>query len=92
MKRLLLIGAFIALYVLHQDFWFWRTPTPLVFGFLPIGLFYHVLYTLAVAGLLWLLVKYTWPSHLEEVSERIIPSPPSAPGQPGRNPQSGGYE
>jgi hypothetical protein len=65
MKRLLLIGAVTALYVLHQDFWFWRTPKPLVFGFLPIGLFYHVLYTLAVAGLLFLMVKYAWPSHLE---------------------------
>ena len=31
-----------ALYALHQDIWFWREARPLVFGFLPIGLFYHV--------------------------------------------------
>ena len=53
------------LYVLHQDFWFWREARPLVFGVLPIGLFYHVAYTVATALLLWLLVTRLWPSHLE---------------------------
>ena len=53
------------MYALHQDFWFWSLPTPLVFGFLPIGLFYHAAYTVATAGLLWLLVRLTWPSHLD---------------------------
>ena len=33
--------AIAALYLLHQDVWFWRTARPLVFGFLPIGLAYH---------------------------------------------------
>ncbi len=65
MKRLLLIAIIAVLYVLHQDFWFWRTPIPMVFGFLPIGLSYHILYTLAVTGLMWLLVKVAWPAHLE---------------------------
>ena len=54
------------LYVLHQDFWFWRDARPLVFGFLPIGLFYHAVFTVATSGVLWLLVKAAWPSHLEE--------------------------
>jgi hypothetical protein len=54
----------------HQDFWFWRTARPLVFGFLPIGLFYHACYSLAAAGLIWLLVRFAWPSHLEEEIER----------------------
>jgi hypothetical protein len=53
-------------YVLHQDFWFWRTARPLVFGFLPIGLFYHAAYTVAIAGFMWYLVRHHWPSHLEE--------------------------
>ena len=69
MKRLLLASLVVVLYLLHQDFWFWRTPRPLVFGFLPIGLFYHVVYTLAVVALMWLLVKFAWPSHLESASE-----------------------
>jgi hypothetical protein len=55
----------LTLYVLHQDFWFWRQARPLLFGFVPIGLSYHVLYTLAVSFAMWLLVRYAWPDHLE---------------------------
>jgi Protein of unknown function (DUF3311) len=56
-------------YVLHQDTWFWREARPLVFGFLPIGLFYHAAYTVGCALLLWLLVRTTWPGHLDPSSE-----------------------
>ena len=66
MKRALLVIMVGALYVLHQDFWFWRTANPLVFGFIPIGLFYHACYTLVTAFALWLLVTHAWPSELEE--------------------------
>ena len=64
-SRLLLVLAAVALYVLHQDFWFWRSARPFVFGFLPIGLFYHAAYCLACAALMWALVKFAWPSELE---------------------------
>lgn len=67
MKNFLLFIAVLVLFVLHQDFWFWRTPRPFVFGFVPIGLFYHACYSVAAAGVLALLVKYAWPSHLEEI-------------------------
>ena len=40
--------------------------TPLVFGFLPIGLFYHAVFTAACSIVLWLLVKYAWPAHLDD--------------------------
>ncbi len=71
MKLPLLVLVVIAIYVLHQDFWFWRTARPLIFGFLPIGLFYHALFSVAASGVMWLLVKYAWPSHLEqEIEER----------------------
>jgi len=66
MKRLLLVMIVVALYLLHQDFWFWRTAQPLVLGFIPIGLFYHACYTVAVSLMMWLLVKHAWPEHLEE--------------------------
>ena len=66
MKRPLLVFLVIALYVLHQDVWFWRTAQPFVFGFLPIGLFYHVCFTLAVSLLMWLMITVAWPAHLEE--------------------------
>ena len=38
MKRSLLVLAVAVLYFLHQDFWFWRSARPLVFGFLIHGL------------------------------------------------------
>ena len=57
-----------ALYALHQDFWFWRVARPLVFGFLPIGLFYHAAYTLTIALLMGVLVRTHWPAHLEPAS------------------------
>ena len=65
MKKALLILATLAVYVLHQDIWFWRQARPLLFGFVPVGLAYHVLYTLAVSFAMWLLVRYAWPGHLE---------------------------
>jgi len=54
-----------AIYVLHQDLWFWRAARPLVFGFLPIGLAYHAAYTIAVSVVLAWLVRRHWPSHLD---------------------------
>ena len=64
--RHLTAAALIAiLYVLHQDVWFWRRATPLVFGALPIGLFYHAAYTVATSVALWLLTRLIWPAHLE---------------------------
>ena len=53
-----------ALYLLHQDIWFWREARPLVFGFLPIGLFYHAAYTVLLAPAMWALMRLIWPSHL----------------------------
>ena len=69
MKRVLLTLAVILLYVLHQDIWFWRSVHPLAFGFLPAGLTYHGCFTLATSLLMWLLVKYAWPTQLEQDAE-----------------------
>ena len=69
MKRILLVVAVAALYILHQDIWFWRSSY-LVFGFIPIGLFYHACFSAAAALLMWLLVTFAWPSHLEREVEQ----------------------
>ena len=69
MKRILLVIAVAVLYGLHQDFWFWRTAHPLVFGFIPIGLFYHACFSVAASLLMWLLVTFAWPSYLEQEVE-----------------------
>ncbi|HUE83688.1 MAG TPA: DUF3311 domain-containing protein [Pyrinomonadaceae bacterium] len=71
MKRTLLVLAVAALYILHQDIWFWRTARPLVFGFIPIGLFYHACFSVAASLLMWLLVTFAWPSHLEREIEQL---------------------
>lgn len=65
MKTLTLTALTAAFYVLHQDVWNWRDTTPLVFGFLPIGLAYHVGYSLCAAGVMALLVKHAWPKGLD---------------------------
>ena len=65
MKWLLaLLVVIVAL--LHQDFWFWKDKT-LVFGFLPIGLAYHIGYSFLAALTMWMLVRFAWPAHLETV-------------------------
>jgi len=69
MKRLLLTLVVIALYVSHQDIWNWRKVYPMAFGFVPIGLFYHACFTVASALVMWMLVTYAWPAHLEEEIE-----------------------
>jgi hypothetical protein len=67
-KNILLVVAVAVLYVLHQDIWFWRSSY-LVFGFIPIGLFYQGCFAIAAALLMWLLVTFAWPSHLEQEAE-----------------------
>lgn len=65
-----LLGIAVALfYILHQDIWFWDTARPLVFGFLPIGLFYHAAYSVAVALLMMALIRWAWPTELERAVE-----------------------
>jgi uncharacterized protein DUF3311 len=78
MKRFLLVVAVIALYVLHQDFWYWRTAYPLVFGFVPIGLFYQAAFSVGASLLMWLLVKFAWPGHLEREIEQTEPEEDAA--------------
>lgn len=68
MKRTLFWIALVALMILHHDWWFWSDPT-LLFGFLPIGLAYHALISLA-AGALWAVaVFYAMPEVFQADAE-----------------------
>ena len=87
MRNWLLAAAAGALWLLHQDFWFWDAARPLVFGFLPVGLFYHALHSLAAAALMAALVRFAWPAHLEADAE---PAPASDP--PASDPPAGAGE
>ena len=69
-SRWLLAILVLVFYGLHQDVWWWREARPLVFGALPIGLFYHAAYTLAVSALVWILIRTVWPHHLDDEEER----------------------
>ena len=64
MKRFVVI-LLILLAILHQDFWYWDSIEPLVFGFIPIGLAYQIGVSIA-AGILWALaVCYCWPKDVD---------------------------
>ena len=79
MPRGVLVVAVAVLYLLHQDIWFWDRARPLVLGFLPVGLFYHAAYSIAAAALMWALVRFAWPAHLEREAESAHTTVP--PGQ-----------
>jgi hypothetical protein len=57
----------LLLLILHQDNWFWTDDT-LVFGFMPIGLFWHACISIA-ATLTWALATViAWPVHEEDLT------------------------
>ena len=48
----------------HQDFWYWEDTT-LVWGFMPIGLWYHMMLSIG-AAIVWLLAcLLAWPKDSE---------------------------
>jgi len=51
------------LLLLHNDVWLWDDGS-LALG-LPVGMTYHIAYSLAAFVLLLLLLKFAWPRHLE---------------------------
>jgi len=66
--------AFALLFVLHQDGWWWDDRT-LLLGWLPIGLAWHVGFSLA-AGLLWAAAnRWAWPTDIEAWADE--PEPPA---------------
>jgi hypothetical protein len=66
-RRRLIYAALVLAFVLRHDLWLWDDAR-LVAG-LPIGLVYHVLFCVAVAAIMALLVRFAWPRSLE-VAER----------------------
>ena len=58
----------LALFVLHQDCWLWDSRS-LVFGFMPVGLAYHALFSLAAAGVWAVATRSVWPHRWEEWGE-----------------------
>jgi len=74
-------AAALTLAVLHQDFWLW-SDRHLVFGFMPIGLAYHALFSLAAATMWALAVKFAWPTELEAWADAADDVPRQSPVEP----------
>lgn len=61
--------ALLGFLALHQDVWFWSDDETLFFGFLPVGLAYHAVFTVAIA-IFWAgVVMLAWPNELEAFAD-----------------------
>ncbi len=79
-------GLVVLLAIVHYDFWYWGDETA-VFGFIPIGLFFHALISLA-AGCVWaMVVAWAWPSWIEAWAAGDVGS--AADGDPAGDPRGG---
>ena len=58
----------VALGFLHNDLWWWNDNT-LVFGFMPMGLAFHALFSILAAGVWALALKWAWPHELEKLAD-----------------------
>ena len=55
----IIAGLVALLVILHQDNWFWSNTTAV--GFMPIGLFWHVLISIGASLTWWLATRIAWP-------------------------------
>lgn len=61
-----LMLAVLAVLVLRHDYWNWNTPGYLLFGFLPVGLWWQAGVSVLASVMMALMVRYAWPGKLEE--------------------------
>ena len=59
---------FVAMFLAHQDFWWWDDSS-LVLGFLPVALAFHGLFSIGCAFLGWLAISKAWPTELEAFAD-----------------------
>lgn len=69
--RYVVYVALLVVYLLHNDLWLWDDPS-IVLG-LPVGLTYHVGYSLLAALMMFLLVRHAWPEELEAMDDVEAP-------------------
>ncbi|MBX3394839.1 MAG: hypothetical protein KF841_05690 [Phycisphaerae bacterium] len=77
MKKAIAIFGFLLLVVAHQDFWWWHTHEPLVFGFIPVGLAWHAGISICAACLGAFAVRFCWPRDLEQSVDDHVSNSPS---------------
>ncbi|TWT87440.1 hypothetical protein Mal64_29790 [Pseudobythopirellula maris] len=71
--RMVVWGLVLLLLVLHQDIWFWNDGT-LVFGFMPIALFFHACISIAASVTWFMATKFCWPTGVDDA---LAPTPPA---------------
>jgi hypothetical protein len=79
--RLIIAGLVLLLIVLHQDNWNWES-TYLVFDFIPLTLFYHMLISIGASVVWYLATKIAWPDELEEKVLTEVGEKPPEGGTP----------
>lgn len=69
-NRTLMWSLFAALAILHHDLWFWNDGR-LLFGFLPIGLGYQMLISVAASALWGWAAFNAWPDQLDKLTAHL---------------------
>jgi hypothetical protein len=65
-----LVWTLLLLLILaHHDFWWWDRYEPLLFGFVPIDLGWHVGISLGAGLVWWLAVRACWPRDVDVLDE-----------------------
>lgn len=75
--KALVVSLIVLLAVLHHDVWWWDDRTVL-FGFLPVGLAWHMGISIAAGVVGWLAVKFCWPRELEAMDRGDVRGPNDA--------------
>ena len=63
--RLIIAGLVLLLIILHQDNWNWENSN-LMFGYIPVTLFYQMCISTGASIVWWLATKIAWPDDLED--------------------------
>ncbi|MDG2389374.1 MAG: DUF3311 domain-containing protein [Planctomycetaceae bacterium] len=63
--RLIIAGLVILLIILHQDNWNWNNSN-LVFGFIPVTLFYHMCISFSASVIWFMATRIAWPDDVED--------------------------
>ena len=80
MKKIV-IALVVILLIVHQDFWWWDSIDPLAFGFMPIGLTFHVILSIAAAIVWALAMKYCWPADVDIRDGETLAAPRQQKGE-----------
>jgi hypothetical protein len=71
--RYLVYGLILAMVILHQDFWWWQRWDPLVLGFIPVSLAWHVGISVAAGLTGAVAVRYCWPESVDVPDDEALP-------------------